>query len=75
MAQDTYQGDRAMKPSPKYLAAPEAAETGTIHVLELPETPAMAVAKLRVAGGDWFHRMQRESMGIGPRTPRGGNRD
>jgi hypothetical protein len=46
MAQDTYQDDRAMKPSPKYFAPPEAAETGTIHVLELPETPAMAVAKL-----------------------------
>ena len=75
MAQDTYQGDRATKPSPKYLASPEAAGTGTIHVLELPETPAMAVAKLRVAGGDWFHRAQRESMGIGPRTPRVGSRD
>ena len=75
MAQDTYQDDRAMKPSPKYFAPPEAAETGTIHVLELPETPAMAVAKLRVAGGDWFHRVQRESMGIGSRTPRVGSRD
>ena len=73
MAQDTYQDDLAMKPSPKYFVPPEAAETGTIHVLELPETPAMAVAKLGVAGGDWFHRVQRESMGIGPRTV--GSRD
>jgi hypothetical protein len=75
MAQDTYQDDLAMKPSPKYFVPPEAAQTGTIHVLELPETPAVAVAKLRVAGGDWFHRAQRESMGIGPRTPRAGSRD
>lgn len=75
MAQDTYQGDRAMKPSPKYFAPLEAAETGTIHVIELPKTPAMAGAKLRVAGGDWFHRAQRESMGIGPRAPRVESRD
>lgn len=75
MAQDTDLGDRAMKPSPKYFAPPEAAETGTIHVIELPKTPAMAVAKLRVAGGDWFHRAQRESMGIGPRAPGVGSRD
>ena len=74
MAQDTYQGDRAMKHSPKYFAPPEAAETGTIHVIELPRTPAMAVAKLRVAGGDWFHRAKK-SMGIGPRAPRIGSRD
>ena len=71
MANETYQGDRAMKPSPKHLAPPEAAETGTIHVLELPETPAMAVAKLVVAGGDWFHSLQRESIGVACRTPRG----
>jgi hypothetical protein len=64
MAQDTYQGDHAMGPSPKCLASPEAAETGMIHVLELPETPALAAAKLRVAGGDWFHRAQRESIGV-----------
>ena len=38
MSNETYQRDRAMKPSPKHLAPPEAAETGTIHVLELPET-------------------------------------
>jgi hypothetical protein len=75
MAQETYQGDRATKPWSKHLAPQEAAETGTIHVLELPETPAMAVAKLHVAGGDWFHRVQRESIGIGPRTHRVGSRD
>ena len=59
MAQDTYQGDRAMEHSPNYFARPEAAEAGTIDVIELPKTPAMAVAKLRVAGGDWFHRAQK----------------
>jgi hypothetical protein len=75
MAQDTYQGDRAMELSPKYFASPEAPETGTIHVIELPRTPAMAVAKPRVAGGDWFRRAQRESMGIGPRAPGVGSRD
>ena len=75
MAQDTYKGDRAMKPSPKYFALPEAAERGTVHVLELPETRAMAVAALRVAGGDWFHRVQKESIGVGPRTRRVGSRD
>jgi hypothetical protein len=75
MQQDTYQGDRAMEPSPKYSAPPTAAETGTIHVLELPETRAIAVAKLRVEGGDWFHRAQKESIGAGPRTPRIGRRD
>jgi hypothetical protein len=67
MTQETYQGDRAMKPSPKYLAPQEAAETGTIHVPELPEKLAMAVAKLRVADGDWFHRAQMESIGVGLR--------
>jgi hypothetical protein len=75
MAKKAYQGDRAMKLSPKYLAPLEAAETGTIHVLELAETPGMAVAKLRVASGDWFHRVQRESIGIAPQTPRLGSRD
>jgi hypothetical protein len=75
MAQDTHQGDRAMEHSPKYFAPLEAAETGTIHVIEPPRTPAMAVAKLRVAGGDWFHRAQRESMGIGPRPPGVGSRE
>ena len=69
MAKKRYH-DRAMKPAAEYLAEPEAAETGTIHVLELPETPAMAVAKLRVASGDWFHCVQMESIGIAPRTPR-----
>jgi hypothetical protein len=34
MANETNQGDCAIKPSPKHLALPEAA----IHVLELPET-------------------------------------
>jgi hypothetical protein len=72
MTQDTYMGDRAMKPSPKYFALPE---RGTSHVLELPETPAMAVATPRVAGGDWFHRVQKESIGVGPQTPRVGSRD
>ena len=38
MANETYQGDRGMKPSPKHLDRPEAAETGTIRVLELPDT-------------------------------------
>jgi hypothetical protein len=38
MANETYPGDRGMKPSLKHLAPPEAAETGTIRVLELPET-------------------------------------
>ena len=75
MAQDTYQGDHAMEHSPKYFTPPEAPEAGTIHVIELPKTPVMAVAKLRVAGGDWFHRAQRESMGIGLRAPRVGSRD
>ena len=74
MAKKTYQGDCAMKPSAKYLAPLEAAETGTIHVLELPETPAMAV-ELRVASGDWFHCVQMESIGIAPRTLRLRTRD
>ena len=69
MAQDTFQGDRAKEPSSKYLASPEAGETGTIHVLELPETPALAVPKLRAVGGDWFHRAQRESIGVESPTP------
>jgi hypothetical protein len=75
MAQETWQGDRAMKPRAKYLASQEAAKTGTIHLPELPETPDMACAKLRFAAGDWFHRVQRESIGIGLRTPRVGSRD
>lgn len=75
MAQDTSLGDREMKLSPKYLARPEGAEVGRTHMLELRETSAMVVGKLRVAGGDWFHRVQRESMGIGSRTPPIGNRD
>jgi hypothetical protein len=70
MAQDTFQGDRAKEPSSKYLASPEAGETGTIHLLELPETPALAVPKLRAVGGDWFHRAQRESIGVESPTPR-----
>ena len=68
MAQAANQGNRAMKPSPNYVAPPEAAEPGTIYVPELPEMPAMAFAKLPFAGGDWFHRAQRESIGMGPRT-------
>jgi hypothetical protein len=59
MAQDTYQGDCAMEPSPKYLAPPKAAEAGAIHVLELPETRAIAVAKLRGEGVGWFHARKR----------------
>jgi hypothetical protein len=69
MAQDTYQDDRSMRPAPKYFA-PEASETRTIHALELPETPATLVARRHAARGDWFHRAQRESMGIGPRVSR-----
>jgi hypothetical protein len=70
MAQHTYQDDRAMKPEPKYFAPPEVSEMRTIHVLERPETPATVVAKRRGADGDWFHRAQLESMGIGPRVSR-----
>jgi hypothetical protein len=72
MAQDTYQGDSATKLSP---APSEVAQTDTIHVLELPEIPDGAGAKLRVEGADWFHRVQRESMGIGARTSRVRNHD
>jgi hypothetical protein len=74
MAKKRYH-DRAMMPSAKHLAPPEAEEAGAIHLLELPETPAMAVAKLRVASGDWFHCVQMESIGIAPRTPRLASRD
>ena len=63
MAQDTFQDGRSAEPSPQ---SPDAAETGMIHVLELPDTSALAVLKVRVSGGDWFHRMQRESIGVGP---------
>ena len=62
MAQET---TRAIAPLPKHLTPPEAAEAGTIHVLELPETPVVAVEKFRAAGGEWFHHMQMESIGIG----------
>lgn len=67
MAQQTYQGDRAMKPLPQNLTPPKAVDAGTIHVLELPETPDLAVEKLRAAGGEWFHRLQKESIGVGLR--------
>ncbi len=43
-----------MKPLPKHLTPPEAAEAGTIHVLELAETPVVAVEKLRAAVGSGF---------------------
>jgi hypothetical protein len=74
MAKKTYQGDCAMKFSVNHSAPPETAERGLIHVLELPETPAMAV-ELRVASGDWFHCVQMESIGIAPRTLRLRTRD
>jgi hypothetical protein len=72
MAQDTYQAGRATKPEPKYFMPPEASETRTIHVPEFPDGPATVFAERRVAGGDWFHRAQRESMGIGPPVSRRG---
>jgi hypothetical protein len=75
MAKKTYQGDCAMKPSVNHSAPPETAERGLIYLLELPETPAMAVGKLRVASGDWFHCVQMESIGIAPRTLRPRTRD
>jgi hypothetical protein len=66
MAQKTYQGDRATKPLLQH-PPPEAADAATIHVLELPETLEVAVEQLRAAGGEWFHRLQKESIGIGLR--------
>jgi hypothetical protein len=72
MAQDAYQGDSATKLSAKYSAPSEVAQTDTIHVLELPEIPDRAGAKLRVESADWFHRVQMESMGIGARKSRVG---
>jgi hypothetical protein len=67
MAQETYQCDRTMTPLPERLTPPEAADAATIHVLELPQTLDLAVEKLRAVGGEWFHHLQMESIGVGLR--------
>ncbi len=67
MEQEISRRDRSMKPLLQNPTSPEAADAATIHVLELPETLDMAVETLRAAGGEWFHRLQKESVGVGLR--------
>ena len=58
------QGDHASKPSQRHSGPLEEADRGTIHILELPETPAMSVEMLPARSGEWFQRMQKEAIGI-----------
>ena len=47
------QGNNASKPSQRHSGPPEEADTGAIHVTELPGTPPMSVEKLRDRSGGW----------------------
>jgi hypothetical protein len=58
------QGDNPSKPSQRHSGPPEEGHTGTIHIVELLETPAMTVDMLRARSGYWFQRLQMEAIGI-----------
>lgn len=66
MQQGTIYGGNSRKLSPRHSAPPEEVDTAAIHVVELRETPMMSVEMLRTRTGEWFHRVQKEQIGVQP---------
>ena len=59
MPQSTGEGSR-----PAYSTPDEEVDTPTINLVEFPTTRSETAEMLRAHGGDLFHRMQMESIGI-----------
>jgi hypothetical protein len=49
---------------PAYSTPDEQVDTPTINLVEFPSTRLETAEMLRAHSGDWFHRMQMESIGI-----------